>query len=426
MKKWIKNATIVPMTGYDDVIECGHIYIDGNQIVSVGPEIPDFYPDQIIDGKNRIAMPGLINAHTHLGMAFFRNYADDMALEEWLADKCWPLEAKLTDEDIYKASLLSMAELIRTGTTTFVDMYYEMHRVGEAALDIGIRGVLTRGMTDGEGMEAKFAEVEKLIADWHEPDGMIMVMPAPHAVYTCSPETIQRLSRMAQAHGLGLHTHANETQTETANALNQYGKTPIAHLAACGAFDVPAIAAHCVTASPQDIEILKQYGVSVVHNPSSNLKLASGLAPIQAMLDAGVNVCLGTDGPASNNMLDMFMEMREASLIAKVQTMDPTALPAYRVLEMATVNGAKAIGRDDLGQLAPGMTADIILLDRQGIHHAPRNNIYSELVYSTHGLDVQTVMIDGKLVMKEGVLENIDINRVKAQAETAFKALLDR
>lgn len=426
MKTWIKNVTIVPMTGQDDVIDCGHIYIDGNQIVSVGPEIPDFSPDRIINGENQIAMPGLINAHTHLGMSFFRNYADDMALEEWLEDKCWPLEAKLTDEDIYKASLLSMAELIRTGTTTFVDMYYEMHRVGEAALDIGIRGVLTRGITDGEGMEAKFAEVEKLISDWHEDGGMLMVMPAPHAVYTCSPETIQRLSTMAKDHGLGLHTHANETQTETSNSLKQFGKTPIAHLAACGAFDVPAIAAHCVTANAEDIEILKAYGVSVAHNPSSNLKLASGLAPIQAMLDAGVNVCLGTDGPASNNMLDMFMEMREASLIAKVQTMDPTALPAYQVLEMATVNGAKAIGRADLGKLASGMTADLILLDRQGIHHAPKNNIYSELVYSTHGLDVTTVIIDGKIVMKNGLLENIDIERVKTEADTAFKALLER
>lgn len=426
MRIWIKNAAIVPMTAYEDIMPCGQIYLENNRILAVGDEIPDFEADKMIDAKGMIAMPGLINAHTHLGMSLFRNYADDMPLEEWLEDKCWPLEAKLTDEDIYIASLLSMAELISTGTTTFVDMYYEMHRVAQAALEIGIRGVLTRGITDGDKMEDKFIEVEKLIQDWHDAHGMLMVMTAPHAVYTCSPETIRRLSHLAHQYRLGLHTHANETETETRNALDQYGLTPIGHLAQCGAFDVPAIAAHCVTANAQDIRILKEKGVSVVHNPSSNMKLASGLAPIQEMLDAGVNVCLGTDGPASNNMLDMFMEMREASLIAKVRTLNPTLLPAYTVLEMATVNGAKAIGRDDLGKLAPGMTADLILIDRKGIHHSPYNNLYSELVYSTHGTDVSTVIIDGEIVMQDKVFENIDIDLIQSKAESAFQALLKR
>lgn len=402
----IRGADILPMTDGQRVIKNGELAIEGNKILTVGEQgslPPDFVADMEIDGSNMVAMPGFVNCHTHAAMTLLRGYADDLPLMEWLNEKIWPLEAKLQAEHIYYGTLLACIEMIKSGTTTFADMYFFMDQAARAVEQSGMRAVLARGLigTAPHGLQA-LEENKELIRQYQgAANGRITTMLGPHAPYTCPPDYLEKVMAAAEELGVGLHIHVAETATEYADIVNQYGKSPVAHLESLGLFKYPTLAAHCVHLDNSDIEILAKNGVSVAHNPESNMKLASGIAPVPRMLQAGVNLALGTDGASSNNNLDMLEEMRSAALLHKVSSMDPTVMPADTALKMATVNGAKALGLEQqIGQLKPGMKADVILVDFHAAHLYPKHDIYAHMVYAAHSADVHTVIIDGELVMQ--------------------------
>ena len=429
MNLLIKNITILSMAGKDEVIENTNMYIEDDKIVHIGELKEDIKVNRIIDGKNKVAMPGLVNAHTHIGMSLLRNYADDLPLHEWLTKKIWPIEAKLTAEDIYWGSLLSMVEMIQSGTTTFCDMYFFMDEVGKGLEESGIRGVLTRGIIEEPGKEKeKLDDTRELYKNWHgKGEGRIKVMVAPHAPYTCSPAYLEDVMDLAHELDTGIHIHLSETKKEVEDSYKTYGKSPIKHVYDLGLFKLPTIAAHCVHVDESDIKILMENNVSPVNNPSSNLKLASGFAPIDEMLKFGVNVSLGTDGSSSNNNLNMFEEIHLASIVNKTVNMDAVSVPAITALKMATINGAKALLWDkEIGSIEIGKKADMILIDMDKPHLYPRHNIISSLAYSVQGSDVDTVIVDGKIIMEKREIKTLDVEKIMYNAEKVAKDLVNR
>lgn len=424
MNIWIKNATILTMDDSRLVMEGVNLYIKGKEIYRLGEELEGFEADKVIDARGKLVMPGLINAHTHIAMSIFRNYGNDVSLESWLNDYIWPAESGLKAEDVRIGSLLSIAEMIETGTTTFVDMYYFMDEVAKASKEMGIRAVLTRGMTNPT---REILEGEKdFYKKWHmTEDGRLMMMLAAHAVYTNDRDHLLEIGKLCDKLDLGLHIHLNESQTEVQNSLKDNGMPPLEYADSLGLLNSKTLAAHCVWLTDKERQIAHDRGVNMVHNPSSNMKLASGFMRVQELLDQGINVCLGTDGPASNNTLDMFDEMRLASLIAKGYNLDPENLSALTVLKMATINGAKAIGLGDrLGKIKEGYLADLILVDFDNIRHIPSNDLIASLVYSTNGLDVDTTIVNGEIIYENKKHLNIDIDQLKKDIARSAERLI--
>ncbi|WP_019851022.1 amidohydrolase [Desulfitobacterium sp. PCE1] len=427
MSKILIRAMVLPMTGPEDFYPEGEIGIENDRILFVGEKgsAPEgFIPDQIIDLPEDVVMPGLINTHTHAAMTMLRSYADDLPLMPWLHTKIWPFEDKLSDEDIYWGTLLALGEMIQSGTTTMLDMYASMEQVAKAVLEAGTRGVLSRGMIgNAPNGERAFAENIDLVKNYHgSGNGRIQVMFGPHAPYTCSGEYLQRVKREADRLGVGIHIHVAETEDEIKTIREQYGKTPVQWLEELGLFGGHVVAAHCVHLTEEDQEIMAKRNVFVAHNPESNMKLNSGTAPIPELRSRGVVVGLGTDGTSSNNNLDMFGEMRSAAFQQKLLK-GATAMPAYEVLHMATVDGARALGLSDLGKLAPGYKADLISINFDQPHFYPRFSIPAHLVYVAHAGDVRTVMVDGKILMQERRLMTMDIKRVCHEVEKRAKEI---
>jgi len=416
---------ILPMTGPEDFFQDGEIAIDGDQIVAVGQRgsTPvEFVPDRVFDLPNDVVIPGLINTHTHAAMTLLRGYADDLPLMPWLNDKVWPFEAKLTDEDIYWGAALALCEMIKSGTTTMLDMYAGMDQVAEAVLEAGTRAVLSRGLIGvAPNGEKALQENIELVERYHKAgNGRIQVMFGPHAPYTCPPEYLQRVKAEADRLGVGIHIHVAETKDEIRIIQEQYGTTPVQYLNKLGLFGGQVVAAHCVHLTEEDMRILAQEQVCVAHNPESNMKLNSGTALVPELIALGVVVGLGTDGASSNNNLDMFGEMRSAAFQQKLRV-DSTTLPAYQVLEMATVGGAKTLGLNDLGMLAPGFKADLISVNMDQPHFYPRFSIPAHLVYAAHAGDVRTVMVDGQIIMEERNLLTLDEKKICQEAESRAK-----
>ena len=424
----IKNIDILSMDANESDIFNSNIYIVDDKIVYIGDDIENREVHRLIDGRNKLAMPGLINAHTHIGMSLLRNYSDDMELHTWLNDKIWPIEAKMDGEDIYWGSLLSLVEMIKSGTTTFCDMYYFMDRVAEGVDQSGIRGLLTRGMTEGAEGDKKLSETKELYETWHgKADGRIRVMVAPHAIYTTSADFIKKSIELAEGLDIGLHIHLSETKDEVENSYKEHGKSPVKYLEDLGFFERHTIAAHCVHLDDEDIDILLKHNVYPVNNPTSNLKLASGFAPVDKMLKKGISVALGTDGSSSNNNLDMFEEINLASLVNKAVNLDPLSVPAYSAIKMATINGAKALDwADEIGTIEVGKKADLILLDLNKPHFYPRHNLASAISYSAHGSDVDTVIVDGKIIMEKREIKTLDVELIEYMAEKHAKDLIIR
>ena len=429
----IKNAKILTMNEQMDIISNGSIAIRDDKISFISKEgiiPPDFSSDNTIDAKGKLVMPGLINTHTHVGMSLLRNYADDLPLEKWLFGKVFPIEDKFTDEDVYWASKLSIIEMIRTGTTTFADMYFFMDQVARAVEETGIRANLSRGLQCfDESFDAKtdqrFNEARELFENWNnKADGRIKVFVGPHSVYTCIPSYLQEAVNFAKELGTGIHIHLLETKKEAQDSIKNFGCTAIEHCNKMGMFDIPTLAAHGVHLTDCDIEIIQEKKVNIAHNPGSNLKLGSGIARLPELLQKGINVCLGTDGAASNNNLDMIEEMRLASLISKGFHMNPTLVNAVESIRMAVTNGAKALGIDnEVGVIKPGMSADLIVMDTNRVNYIPKSNITSALVYSSNSLDVQTVIVNGKVLMEKGELKTIDEEKVIHEVEARFNKL---
>lgn len=415
----IKNATVITMLGHDKVYPIGEVAIENDKIVACGPKgtvAADWQAEKVIDAEGCIVMPGFINCHTHAAMTLLRSYADDLPLMEWLTKKIWPLEDKLNGEDVYWGTKLCILEMIKNGTTTFTDMYFFMEDVAKAVEETGIRAVLSRGMVGvGPSSDIAIDESKAFVENWQgKGDGRITVMLGPHAPYTCPPDYLKKVIALAKELKVGIHIHLAETETEVKDIGEQNdGKTPIELMEEVGLFELPVVAAHCVHLTDRDMEILKKYNVGVAHNPESNMKLASGVAPVPKMLTMGINVGLGTDGAASNNNLDMMEEMRSAALLHKVSTMDPTVLHSYEALSMATVNGAKVLGKEkEIGVLSPGYKADLIILDAKKPHLYPQHDFIAHLVYSAQSADVETVIINGKIVMENRKVLTMDENEI--------------
>jgi 5-methylthioadenosine/S-adenosylhomocysteine deaminase len=436
MKILIQNCSILPMTGKDDFISQGYIVIEDGSIQAIGvmeetatPAFPiDLLTDYtIIEAKGKVALPGFVNAHTHTAMTLLRGYADDMPLMPWLHDRIFPAEARLKPEDVFWGTLLANVEMIRFGTTCFADMYFFMDEVAKAVELSGIRASLSRGLIGiaPNGAEALLEGVQ-FAKNWDgQANGRITTRLGPHAPYTCPIDYMKKVITHSDQIGVGLHMHLAETRGEVQELLQATGYNPIQWMDSLGAFQRPVLGAHCVHVSTGDIEILSSRSVGVAHNPESNMKLASGVAPIPQMLDLGVIVGLGTDGAASNNNLDLFQEMRSAALLHKVFSGDPTVLPAYQVLEMATLGGARCLGLENqIGCLKPGYKADIILIDFDKPHLCPKHDVAAHLVYSALASDVHTVLVDGKILMLDGQLVAVNEKEIMNQVEERAQALV--
>lgn len=425
----IQGATVLTMDGYNAVFEDGEIAIAGDKIISAGPRgsVPGgFKADRLLDGSGMVAMPGFINCHTHAAMTLLRSYADDMPLMKWLNEKIWPLEAKLRQEDFYWGTLLCCLEMIKSGTTTFADMYFEMDQVALAVEMSGIRACLSRGMIGvAPNAQAAIDESVRFVEEWQgKAKGRITTMFGPHAPYTCPPDYLKKVVELAKEHQVGIHIHVAETRDEIDQIKESYGLTPVQYLDDSGVFEVPALAAHCVHLNQDDIAILKRKKVRVAHCPESNMKLASGIAPVIELLNAGVAVGLGTDGASSNNNLDMMEETRSAALLQKVATGDPMALPSFAALRMATTDGAQALGLEEVGLIKPGLKADLILVDFRRPHLCPRHDLYAHLVYAAQSADVDTVIINGEIVMAGRQVLTMDEKEVMAQAQKCADRLV--
>jgi len=359
--------------------------------------------DFIIDGDGALALPGLVNTHTHAAMTLLRGYADDMILQDWLSQKIWPLEAHLTGNDVYWGTKLACLEMIRSGTTAFNDMYFFMEDAARAVDESGIRAVLSYGFIDlfnAEKRENECRATERLAAhirSLHHP--RIRTAAGPHAIYTVSPEGLKWCAEFAREQEIGIHIHLSETEKEVNDCIAQHGKRPAALLDDCGILTPRTVAAHCCWLDDAECTLLGRRGVSVSHNPASNMKLATNRAmPYRALSGAGANICLGTDGCASNNNLDMFGEVKIAALLQKFYWNSPTLLPAPEALAMATVNGANALGFGT-GTLAAGAPADIILVTARAACNTPLHNATSNIVYSCSGGSVETTICNGRVLM---------------------------
>ncbi len=416
----IKNATIMTLESKDKVLESGFIGITGDRVSYVGKSAPEgFMPDEVIDGSDRAVLPGLINMHSHSPMVLMRSYADDLCLQDWLFKKIFPLEAELSPEDVYWGSLHAIMEMVSSGITCFTDMYFHADEIARAVKESGIRACLCTGLhntgKDGDFSNNRYiVENKRLFKEWNgEGNGRISVYLGPHSIYTCDPEFLRYIAEVAGQLDTGIHIHVSETAKENYECIEKYGKTPVALLEEVGLLSSKTLAAHCVHITDEDMDILKEREVSIVYNPSSNLKLGSGIIPLKRVLQKGINVALGTDGASSNNNLNMFEEMNLAALISKGVEMDPTLVDAYRALQMATVNGAKALRKEmEFGRIKPGMKADLTLINLDKLHLYPMYNIVSNSIYSAQASDVETVIIDGKVVMKNREFTAIDREQV--------------
>lgn len=394
----LKNITAVTMDDSRKVIDNAYVAISGSRISYVGEKRPEGDFKTVLRGRGKVVMPGLVNTHAHLAMTLLRSYADDMNLQDWLFNKIFPFEDTLTEDMIKEGSEIGIDEMLASGTTCFNDMYFFEKTTAEAVLRKGIRAVLAEGI-NFDGYDRKIKLTEELNEEYGGED-LISLAIAPHAIYTCSEKLLRDCAEYAREHNVLIHTHLAETKTEFDDCIKEHGMTPTAYMESVGMFESKTVAAHCVYMTDEDINILKKHGVTAAHNVVSNLKLASGVAPVTKMLERGVNVSLGTDGASSNNNLDMFEEMKISGILHKGITLDPTVLDAWSVLKMATVNGAKALGFDDLGMLKEGYLADMAVIDFDAPHLTPNHNTVSNLVYAARGSDVEYTIVNGKIVYK--------------------------
>ena len=388
------------------------IFIEGSLIAGIDAAPEGFTGDEVIDGKDRLVIPGLINAHTHSYMSLMRNCADDLPFMDWLFSRVSPIEERMSGEDAYWGSLLSQIEMIRSGTTTFNDMQMNIHQTTRAVKESGMRAVICRGLVGDtcDRNDRRLREAFEEMEDGKDCSRLTFLL-GPHAPYTCGPDYLRMVSNVAKENSLGIHIHLSESVAEIENMRRDHGCTPIEYALKAGVFDVPAVAAHCVQLEGDDIPILAENDVSVVTNPASNMKLGNGFAPVPELMEAGVNVCLGTDGAASNNAQNMFREMSHLALIHKGTHMTPQCISAAEVFHAATLAGAKAL-RLNTGSIETGRKADLVILRLDCASMMPGNNPLAALCYSADGSETDTVIIDGKIVMRGRELKTIDEERV--------------
>ena len=399
----IKNALAILPQGAEDVIQETSIYIEGDKIAAIGDAPEGFTEDKVIDGKDKLVIPGLINCHTHSYMSFMRNVADDLSFMDWLFGTIDPIEQQMTDEDTYWGANLAIIEMMKSGTTCFNDMQMNIHQTTRAVKESGMRAVICRGLVGSGNDEAGQMRLRQA---YEERDAArdcdrLTFRLGPHAPYTCDDAFLKIVAQEAKKENMGIHVHLSESVSEIEQIQEKYGCTPIALAEKCGIFDVPTIAAHCVQVTEEDMDILVRKNVSVVTNPASNMKLGNGFAPIGRMLEKGINVCLGTDGAASNNCLNMFHELSLLTLIHKGTGKTPQCVSAKEGFRIATINGARALGLEkEIGSIEVGKKADLAILDLNTPSLTPRNNLIAGLSYSANGSEVDTVIINGQITME--------------------------
>jgi 5-methylthioadenosine/S-adenosylhomocysteine deaminase len=415
----VRNGWVLTMDAQGTAIARGAVAVAGDRIEAVGPaaDFDHWRIERVIDARGGLILPGLINTHTHAAMALFRGLADDIPLMSWLNDHIFPAEAKLTEAMVGIGTRLACAEMIRSGTTCFCDMYLFETAVAETARACGMRAVVGEVLYDFNSpnygsIEKGFEHVAGMMAQWAG-DPLISVAVEPHSPYLCAPDLLRRAAEIAARYRAPLVIHLSETRGEVARIQEKYHMTPVAHLDNLGILAPNVVACHAVVLTEEDIAILSQHDVKVAHNPESNMKLASGVAPVPDLLKAGICVGLGTDGCASNNNLDMFTEMDTAAKVHKVNRLDPTVMDAATVLRMATIDAARVLGLGHaIGSLEPGKRADLIVVDTSKPHLTPMYDPVSHLVYAVNGGDVRHVVINGRVVMADRELLTIDLDEV--------------
>jgi 5-methylthioadenosine/S-adenosylhomocysteine deaminase len=428
----VAGGTVVTMDGQRRIIEGGAVAIRGDSIVAVGPraEIENrFEATQTIDARGALVLPGLINGHAHAAMSLFRGLADDLALDEWLQKYIFPAEARnVTPDFVEWGTKLGVLEMLRGGITTYADMYYFEDVVARVTKEAGMRGVLGETIIDfpapdNKTLDQTFAYTQKYLDHW-KGDPLIIAAVAPHSIYTCSEKTLQDAAALARRNGAPILIHIAEAQFELEQSRAKHGATPVAYLERAGFLGPDVVGAHCVWVDQADIATLAHFNVGCIHNPSSNMKTAAGVMPVPEMLAAGEPIGLATDGAASNNNQDLFEEMDLAAKLQKVARMDPRVLPAKQVVEMATINGARALHLEKIiGSLETGKKADLILVDTGAPHATPMYDVYSELVYALKASDVRTVVIAGKIVMRDRQMLTLDEKEILAKAEEYKKKI---
>ena len=411
----LQHGDVLTLDAEGRVLRDAAVAISGGTITAVG-EIPaDFQADEIVDAAGHIVMPGFFNAHTHSAMTLFRGYAEDLPLDRWLNERIFPSESALTAEDVYWGASLAAVEMIRGGTVGFADHYFHMDRVAQVVMASGLRANLAWGIFGREEGEigADLAEIAAFTEQWQGAgDGRIRTMLGPHSAHTCTPQFLARTAAVAARLGVGIHIHLAELATEVERSLALYDLRLVELLEANGVFEVPVLAAHAIYLADFEREIMAARGATAVQCPTTHMKLGYGVTPVPALLAAGVNVALGTDGAASNGRLDMFQEARHAALIQKLSTLDATAMPGDIALRLATQNGARALGFSLSGQIAAGLAADLIMVDCSAPHFQPRHDLVASVLYAAGSQDVSDVMVAGKWLMRKRHLLTLDEERI--------------
>ncbi|KYC37248.1 5-methylthioadenosine deaminase [Scytonema hofmannii PCC 7110] len=417
---------VVTMNDAQPVIKNGAVAIKDGKIIAVDKKdqiLASYKADRTLPGEGMVLMPGLVNGHSHSAMVLFRGLADDLALEDWLLNYIFPAEAKFVDENFIRiGEQLACWEMIRGGTTTFVDMYFKPDVASEVVDECGLRAIIAPSSIDFpspnfQGWDDAFAAAVDFVKRWKGKNPRIIPAIAPHAPYTVSPEHLTQAIEAARQYDVPLTIHLAETKTEVEDVQQRYNATPVQHLENLGFLEPRVFAAHVVWPNESEIALMAKRGIGVIHNPDSNLKLASGFAPIPAMLKAGIKVGLGTDGASSNNDLDMWEAIRLTAFIHKGTTLDPTAVPAKTVLRMATLGGAEALGlADKIGAIKVGLQADLIQVQLSEPHLTPIYDAISHLVYTADAQDVDTVIVDGKVLMHKREMLTLNPDRIRLEA----------
>lgn len=410
------------------ILENGYVLIQNTDITYIGKEKP-LHCDAIpcYDGHNKLLLPGFINTHCHIPMTLLRGLGADLPLMDWLFNAIFPVEQKLTADDIYWGSLAGMAELIRSGVTSFSDMYYQSQAIAQAALETGIKANLALDENAALREKGDFFLAKDFYKEYHKANnGQILVDMSIHAEYTTSPEGIRSIVAFGEQSGSVVQLHLSETEKETKECIERHGMTPAAYFDSLGVFNLPAIAAHCVFMTDEDLEILRKRHVSVAHCPISNLKLGSGIADVAKMLKKGINVTIGTDGTASNDNLNMLEDIKYVPLLQKGLHKNPTLLPAPSVLHMATKNGAAAQNRPDTGEIAIGKKADLVVMDFSSIHTKPALDLTAGVVYSSNLNDVLLTMVNGKVLYENGSFKTLDTEKIAYETDRIASRLYTR
>jgi len=422
MRTLIQAVTAITLDDEDRILRETDVALDGPTILAVGDVPEGFEPDEVIDGRERVALPGFFNAHCHAAMTLERGWAEDLPFDRWLNEKIWVAESALEEEDVYWGAALACCEMIRAGVVGFADHYFWMNQVARAVDEAGMKAHLSWTQfgtgTEEELGGVSLADTTRFVREWHgAADGRIRCGMGPHSPYMCPPDFLRRVVEAARELDVGIHLHVAESQEQVDNSIEAHGKTPVAHLESLGVFDGPTIAAHAILVDEVDLQILAGKGVHVAHTPKTYLKLAMGVAPLPDFLQNGVRVALGTDGPASNNDMNPLEVMRITGLHHKNALGKPEALPRTTLLRLATAAGARAMAFEGSGVLAPGRPADLILLDTRAPHWFPRHDLAAGVVYAAHPSDVSHVFVDGALLLRDGELLTLDEERIRYEAE---------